>query len=235
MAPFSCAALALEAERTLVAGLQLEPVQLDPALARAEGVWKGAAVTIETRAWRGGPVHWARVATVSGAGLEIGNVLALPSPDLPLPILGADLVSLGARGAGVMIAADLSPVLPPGTERDRQLAPFAAAMSGYRELTQGGELPAWCARWFSPHALYVRPTPDELPRAAEAFRATVRSFVTLAAATDPDPSRSAQVAVAHRGYAAAHREDDKGLGLLGRMFGERWADRYLREVLFPES
>jgi hypothetical protein len=40
---------------------------------------------------------------------------------------------------------------------------------------------------------------------------------------------------AQDGYAAAHREDDKGLGLLARMFGERWAERYLREVLFPDA
>ena len=31
----------------------------------------------------------------------------------------------------------------------------------------------------------------------------------------------------------AHLVDDKGLGLLGRMFGDAWASRYLREVLFP--
>lgn len=164
-------------------------------------------------------------------------MLALPRLDLALPILGADLVSLGVRGAGVMIAADLSPVLPPGDARERQLAGLARRMGAYRDLTPGGALPAWCARWFSPYALYVRPTPAEVPRAAAAFRETVDAFVALAAgaaapvggAPDPDVQR------AHDGYAAAHREDDKGLGLLARMFGERWAERYLREVLFPDA
>ena len=214
--------------------LALEPVALDAELARADGTWKGAPVTIATRAWRGGNVRWARVATVTGGGLEIGNVMALAARDVPLPILGADLVSLGARGAGVMIAADLSPVLAPGEARDRQLAHFARRMSPFHDLTPGGELPAWCARWFSPYALYVRPTVAELPRAAEAFLETVHEFVALAGAAAREPASAAGVAEAQRGYAAAHREDDKGLGLLARMFGERWADRYLREVLFPE-
>jgi phycocyanobilin:ferredoxin oxidoreductase len=192
-------------------------------------------VAIETRAWRGGAVRWARVATVTGGGMEIGNVLALPRLDLALPILGADLVSLGARGAGVMIAADLSPVLPAGDARERQLEGFARRMAAYSDLSPGGALPAWCACWFSPHALYVRPTPSELPRAAEAYRETVEAFVALAAHAPevgaPDPA----VQRAQDGYAAAHREDDKGLGLLARMFGERWAERYLREVLFPDA
>ena len=224
-----------EAERTLAEGLGLERVLLDADLAHAAGTWKGAPVTIETRAWRGGAVRWARVATVSGGGLEIGNVMALPQLDLTLPILGADLVSLGARGAGVMIAADLSPVLPAGDARERQLRAFATRLSPYHDLTPGGELPAWCARWFSPHALYVRPTAEELPRAAEAFRETVCEFVALSAAATAEPGSRAAVAEAQRGYAAAHREDDRGLGLLGRMFGEQWADRYLREVLFPDD
>lgn len=212
-------------------------MQLDPVLARAEGTWKGEPVTIATRAWRGGAVRWARVATVTGGGLEIGNVLALPRLHLALPILGADLVSLGARGAGTMIAADLSPVLPAGDARERQLAAFARRMAEYTDLTPGGALPGWCARWFSPHALYVRPTPAELPRAAAAFREAVDAFVALAAAVESPADRAPDPAVqrAHDGYAAAHREDDKGLGLLARMFGERWAERYLREVLFPDA
>ena len=215
--------------------LSLESLALDPPLARAVGEWKGAPVTIETTAWRGPLVRYARVATVRGAGLEIGNVLVLPRHDVPLPMLGADLVSLGARGAGTMIAADLSPVLPQGVEQDAQLGGLARRMASFRDLTSGGELPAWCARWFSPHALYVRPSPDELPRAAQAFREVVAEYIALASDAARSAVMSEEIMAAQAGYAVSHREDDRGLGMLGRMFGQRWADRYLRLVLFPDD
>ena len=225
------AALADEAATLLVSGLQLTVAPLAPSLAEADGTWKGAPVRIVTRAWTGPRVRWARVAAVTGDELEIANVLCLPRAEYPLPILGADLVALGPR-AGTMLAADLSPVLPPGATRDAQLAGFAARMRRH-VLPPGGALPDWCARWFSPHALYTRPGPAQLGEAAAAFRDVVDAFVVLAQEAKPEPALAAEVARAQAGYAAAHLTDDKGLGLLGRMFGEAWASHYLREVLFP--
>jgi hypothetical protein len=35
-------------------------------------------------------------------------------------------------------------------------------------------------------------------------------------------------------YCAAHRQDDRGLTLLHKMFEPTLAERFLREVLFPE-
>jgi hypothetical protein len=35
-------------------------------------------------------------------------------------------------------------------------------------------------------------------------------------------------------YVRAHREEDRALGLLGKVFGVETAQRYIREVLFPE-
>ena len=225
------AVLADEAAERLVDALQLEPAPLERTLAHADGTWKGAPVHIATRAWTGPRIRWARVATVTGGELEIANLLCLPRAEYPLPILGADLVALGAR-AGAMLAADLSPVLPPGATRDAQLAGFAARMARHA-LPSGGALPDWCARWFSPHALYTRPAPAQLAEAASAFRDVVDAFVALARDAGPEPALAADVARAQAGYAAAHLVDDKGLGLLGRMFGDAWASRYLRAVLFP--
>lgn len=237
-------------ERRLVAALALRPAALPPALARAEGTWKGAPVRIETRAYTGPGVRWARAAVMDGgppdAPLAIGNLLVLPAVDRPLPVFGADLVALGTRGGAAMVAADCSPMLggDGGGDDDggddearalraRQLAAMAAAVAPYAALPPGGELPAWCARWFSPHALYVRPGPAELARALEGAGAVAAAFVTLAGETAPAPHRAGRVAAAQAAYARAHREDDRGLGLLARMFGEAWAARYLDEVLFP--
>ncbi len=228
---FPFVALTAEVEAWLIAELGLEPVVVPEDLAAATGTWKGSPVRIATRAYRGGPVRYARFVRLMGTDLEIGNVLCLPDPVYPLPILGADLV--GLRQTAGMLAADLSPTLPPGVDRDYQLAPLARRRSAHPDLPPGGALPAWCAAWFSPHALYTRVAPEQLPAAVAAFWHFPRAFVELARQTRPRPELVGEVAGRLDGYAAAHRTDDKGLGLLGKMFGDEWAGRYLEQVLFP--
>jgi phycocyanobilin:ferredoxin oxidoreductase len=227
------AGLTAEAERLVVEALALEPVPLDPVLAVAHGSWRDRPARIETRAYAGPTVRHARFATVSAATVEIGNVLVMPRDEWALPLFGADLVSMGGRSA--MIAADLSPTLPPGPPRDAQVAAMGRHFAARPVLPAGGELPAWCATWFSPHALYTRPADDELPAAVAAFRAFAPAYVELARATPRTPDLAADVRRVCDGYAVAHREDDKGLGVLARMFGAAWAERYVREVLFPDG
>ena len=231
--PFGFAALVSGTEQALVQDLGLRPLSLAPALARADGAWKGEPVSLETRAYAGGAIRYARFAQLVGPGLEIGNVLCVPDPLYPLPILGADLVALG-RATG-MLATDLSPTLPPGPERDHQLASFPSLGLARSSLPSGGALPGWCQAWFSPHALFTRVPLERADEARRAFAVFPRVFTRLARQATPRPDQAAAVRAAQAGYAAAHRADDKGLGLLARMFGAAWADRYVGEALFPWS
>jgi phycocyanobilin:ferredoxin oxidoreductase len=230
---FRFAELIAETEATLVHGLRLRPVVLEPALACADGTWKGERVTLETRAYASGTIRYARFATLVGPDLEIGNILCLPDPRYALPILGADLVALG-RATG-MIAADLSPTLPPGPEREHQLAPLAARRAASAALPSSGALPAWCDAWFSPHALYTRVSSEQAEAATRAYAIFPDEFMELIRQARPRPDQGAAVRAAQAGYAAAHRTDDKGLGLLATMFGAAWADRYIDRVLFPAA
>jgi phycocyanobilin:ferredoxin oxidoreductase len=198
-----------EAEAIVTPGLRAVPGE------RAEGKFRDQNVELETRAYEGGPFRFARFIEVRGAALEIGNVLCLPRRDLLLPIFGADLVRIGAQPA--MIAADLSPVAGENVE---------AVSAGRPPLPPGGELPAWARQVFSPHALYTRVSDADLDDARRAFLAFPRTLMALRAA--PGDSSAAQ-----RRYCVAHLEDDRGLQLLARMFGDAWAQRFLREVMFP--
>lgn len=221
-----------EAEDALVRGLDLTPLPLGPSLARAEGSWKGAPALLSARAYHHGPVRYARFVELTAGHLEIGNLLCLSRTVLPLPILGADLVALG--GGEVMIAADLSPVLAPGPARDAQLAGLAARRAQGTAPPPGGALPDWCARWFSPHALYTRAGEGDAAAAATAFRTFAPAFLELCAERSAQPGSAAATQAAQAAYARAHREDDKGLGMLARMFGADWAARFVGEVLFPD-
>jgi len=229
--PFRFGALLAEAEEILVREVGLRPVPLAPELARAEGTWRGGPAVIETRAYVGNGLRYARFVQMSGDGLDIGNVLCLADPLTPLPIFGADLVAVG-RETG-MVAADLSPTLPPGPARDAQLRPQALARTRRAPLPPGGELPAWCSHWFSPDALYTRVPPEQAAAAADAFRDIVHAFVRIVRTAAPHVEHLTTVAATQEGYAEAHRTDDKGIRMLSSLFGTAWAERYVQTVLFP--
>ena len=202
-----------EVEREMARALDLQPMPLPPELACARGCWKGGPVELEARACRGGVIRYARCIELWGGELSIANVLVLPRVDLSLPVFGLDVVATG-RGS-VMVAADLSPVAG-GALPD--LPPHG--------FPSGGELPEWCRRWFSPQAVYTRMPLARLSETREAVLDRVRALASIR----PEP---AQAAEGQRGYCRAHLEDDKGLGMLARMFGEAWAARFVREVMFP--
>lgn len=222
----------LRAERRVVDALGLEPIALATALASASGEWKGAPATITTRAYAGGVVRYARFAMVEGSGIAIANILALPAEDQPLPILGADLVAIGARGGSVLLAADLSPAVPEEVG-GASLAGLAARRARGPALATAGELPSWCAEWFSPHALFTRVGAEQLDDALTVLDEFVDEFVLLALGSQRRTALAPAAARMQSGYQSAHRTDDKGLGMLGRMFGAEWAERYVSEVLFP--
>ena len=220
-----------QAERLLVDRLHLAPVSQPEELAQATGTWKGGPVAITTRAYRSDAIRYARFAELSGDGLAIGNLLVLARPALALPILGADLVRIGDR---TMLAADLSPVLA-HERRGATIPAVRDALGPLPALPPGGDLPAWCADLFSPHVLYTRVEDPQLATAARAFHRFPAAFVTLAATARPQPDLAAEVAAWHAAYATRHRLEDKGLGLLAKLFGPEWAQRYLTEVLFPDG
>ena len=83
-----------------------------------------------------------------------------------------------------------------------------------------------------PQPLYARVGADRRDEACAAALDRVDRFCALAAAGGP-PGSEREISHAHREYARAHLEDDKGLAMLARMFGDAWAHRFLREVMFP--
>jgi phycocyanobilin:ferredoxin oxidoreductase len=219
---FDLAGILRASETMLVAALDLAPLALPSELAAMDGMWKGEPVRMHTRAYAGARIRYARFVAIESGAIEIVNMLCLARPEWPLPILGVDLVDLG-RGAAVA-AADLSPVI---ADQPAPAVPAAPA------LTPAGELPAWCARWFSPHALFARVAPDERTALAHRVDAFCRVFVETAATAPPDAASAALVAGRQAAYAAAHLDEDRGLQLLTKMFEPSLATRFLQGVLFP--
>lgn len=220
-------------ERQIVGAFDLTQVAIDPDLSRRIGTFRGSEVTIESRQYRGGRVRLARFAVVYGETLEIGNVMCFPDPAFIVPILGADLVAV--REDSVMIAADLSPISPSADDHRDQFTELQNACKNWTDLPSGGDLPEWALRLFSPFALYTRVDLSQVPNAYQALGVFPELFVRHLKAAQANSTRALEISQAQGHYADVHRADDKGLRLLGAMFGMDWAERYLREFLFPSA
>lgn len=246
MTRFGCAALTRRIERRLVSELALEPRALPPELERLTGTFRGQTTTLEARAYSGPRLAYARFVEVESAGpgrgldievdinldinLDIGNALALPRAEFALPVLGVDLVEVGSDSA--LVIADLSPMTDDRAERARE----SAVLGRHRPTALGrrSELPAWALEWFSADALSARFSPDQAVAPEAAVMAYVEAFVELVHAGRTDPGQSALVARRQQAYSSAHLERDRGLLLLRRLFEPALAERFLREILFPE-
>lgn len=218
-------------ESRLVRQLELAAHPLEPELARLDGSFRGQPATLVARAYTGRGVRYARFVELESPGLEIGNVLLFPEAALPLPVLGVDLVEVGRDTA--VVVADLSPMSDDASVRERQLA-VLATHRGEAPPLASAELPGWAAEWFSSGALSARVSAAQAPAALAEVQAFVSAFIELSQGTAPAPEAAAHAASRQQAYSAAHREQDRGLLLLRRIFEPATADRFLRRVLFPE-
>lgn len=217
-----------DTEAALVVGLELRPLPLPRELARLEGSWRGGPATLSARAYTGPRTAYARFVELAGGELVIGNVLCLSTPEHALPIFGADLVALGKDT--VVAVADLSPV--PGAPAPGDFSELAGAEAA--AALPRSEPPAWAAAWLSSSALVTRAPAGSGGVIARALFGYCRRYLELALASPPDACRAETTRAAQAAYARAHVTDDRGLNLLGKIFAPELAERFVREVLFPE-
>ncbi len=225
-------AIGARIEAMLSEQLSLAPTVLPPDLARMQGSWKGAPVTLHTHAYSGPRIRYARVARIDGSGLVILNVLALSRPEWPLPILGMDVVCIGSS---TVVVADLSPASIDAATRARQQEIFSQRRRAHALLPSAGVLPAWCDGWFSRDALFARIGSAAVAETAAQLADIVDAFGEIARSTAADTHQAAAIEARQRAYCAVHLSEDRGLQLTRKMFDPALADRFLREVLFPEG
>ena len=225
--------LVRDIESRLVEALGLGPHTIPADLGRIDGVFRDKPAALEARAYGGGSARYARFVELSSGDLEIGNILIVPRPELPLPVLGVDLVSLGRETA--VVVADLSPVTLDGERRELERAVLERHRASSPSLSeQQSELPGWASTWFSSGALCARVPVERAREAATAVGDFVTAFLELERECPSDPGGGERVSARQHEYCAAHRAEDRGLLLLRRIFQPQRADRFLREVLFPE-
>lgn len=220
-APLHFSELTRQLEGSLRHALELRAVELEPRFGCVIGSFRGHPARLTARVLFGPTVRFARFVTIVGDGLEIANVLCVPAPRSGLPIFGCELVGLGG-GDTVVAAADLSPV-----DRD---APLPLLPS--HALPVGGALPAWATRWFSPRALVTRTRGCHGPAIARAVTGYADAFIAIAKHA-PDSGRD--FTEQQLQYCRDHRQEDRALGMLEKIFGADYSREFISTVLFPEA
>lgn len=225
------------------AGLTQRPYPIDEQLLHRETV-SGAGkrqqrVQLSVRAFSSEALRQVRMAHIEGGrSLQVLNFCAFPSLEYGLPSFAADLVTLPG---GHLIAIDYAPTRDPASDAVfASNSALAASFAKHREsLPDGGPLPETATRFFSPYFLWSRlPTPEGdaaiLDAVLPAFEDYLRGYLELVRNAKPlaDPGALSAVRERQLSYATYRAEEDPARPMLTRLFGEAYAERLIREVLF---
>ncbi len=203
-------------------------LEVDQEWARHEGKMGEQAAGICGWAWKAAAIDRFRVAILeAGERVAVFSAFATPNPRFDLPLFGAEVIMIS--GTVTVVALDWIPLFP----QTPHLARLAAIRERFSSFPPGGELPAWAADSFSPFALFSRPrgavADSEI---LAAFSEYLLGYLDLATRAKPhgDPTATLR---AQRHYCTEHLANDPGAPMLGKLFGEEWAQRYAHAFLFP--
>ncbi|MBT9313591.1 phycocyanobilin:ferredoxin oxidoreductase [Leptothoe kymatousa] len=209
----------------------LYPYQIPKDLGYVEGSLEGEKLTIENHCYQTVQFRKLHLELAKvGPHLDILHCVMFPRTNVPLPIFGVDIVA--GRGKISAAIVDLSPAnslnrLPINYHQALQKLPS-------QQFSQPRTLPAW-GDIFSDFCLFVSPT-NEQEEAAFLSQASLflLTHCQLSKQTQPVDSieQEAQLVSGQRRYCLQQQKNDKTRRILERAFGETWADRYLRTMLF---
>lgn len=223
--------LAQTIESTWQKQFVLYPYQTPKDLGYVEGTLEGEKLTIENRCYQTVQFRKLHLELAKvGNNLDILHCVMFPRTDFDLPIFGVDIVA--GRGQISAAIVDLSPVsashsLPPQYEQALQQLPNL-------QFTQPRTLPAW-GKIFSDFCLFVSPkTPAEETAFLDRAALFLSKHCQLSKHTRPTDSieQAASIAAGQRHYCLQQQKNDKTRRILERAFGEEWAQRYLKTMLF---
>jgi hypothetical protein len=195
--------------------LPLEPLPIDADLSeRRAPVGFGR---IRTEAWRGGPLRKVVLSHIAVPGVIEGLALtALPVFELDSPCFAADLMALPWRFS---VNVDVY-------GRDWQTRDSLASLrTTFFRL--GGDYggPLWAAKLGSGHGLHAKLRPRQIEDGFAALSQGLATYLNELADAAPGRSNEAQ----EQFFLTFHTNGPKN-GMLRRLFGDEWAERYSRLV-----
>jgi Ferredoxin-dependent bilin reductase len=198
--------------------LQLKPIPVAADLGDREGPLGWGR--IRTTAWEAGGYRKIVLSHVSLRPVIEGFALVLlPQPKLAAPVFACDLMALPTR---VSVNADVYGSEPLGPITAQVLAPLVESFA--RLGSRPG--PEWAAGIAAGGGLHAKVSPRVVDDAFAAVTASLARYLEITASAVEGPGG----AEAQRAFFSAFHEHGPRRGMLGRLFGADWADRYSRLI-----
>lgn len=162
--------------------------------------------------------------------LDILHCVWFPDPAYNLPIFGADIVANKSIVSAAIV--DLSPV-------DGWSPVYAdiAQLSTKYKFSKDRKIPQW-GSIFSPYCKFMS---LEEPEEKELFLDLVENYLKALCkyvnTAEPQSETFSSVKMRHYGqvnYCKQQKKNDKTRRILAKCFNNRWADKYIDNVLFNE-
>lgn len=185
-------------------------------------------------------------AHITGPRAEILNMMIYPGNPLRVPVFALEYIAFGGKPRVAVV--DLQPAAgaTPGGPGDKLTHEVVDALGDVSAdiraaLAPGGELPEWALMHFTPACLYSRPTCHEYAGIASDMRLLTTAFhhylavwrSEFLARDESGGEESALGAVYLAAYQRHHVQHTPGRPFLTKTFAREWAERYLREFMYP--
>lgn len=160
-----------------------------------------------------------------------------PEPHYDVPIFGADVVSLPG---GHLAVLDFQPVVDSvdQTYLNRYYKVLDKAYHHHSNALGPIEgIPEAARPFFSPYYLFARASTEVMvTQVYPAFLDYLGAYLHMWASGQVhplvDPQAKEAVHARHVAYSQYRAEKDPARGMLTRMYGEEWTERFIHEVLF---
>ena len=225
---------------TLQSRLDLEPYPIPQGFESREGTMgkgkKQEPVLTTSHGFKSKKLRQIRAAHVQGGNsLQVLNFVIFPQPNYDLPFFGADLVTLPG---GHLIAIDMQPLFRGDEAYEAKYSkPIMPMFHEYqKDLPWGGDFPKEAQQYFSPAFLWTRPSQTEVvkDRVFNAFCDYLNAYISFVEQAEEvkDPQQRSAIWQAHKSYSDYRAEKDPARGMLTRLYGSEWTEKYIHGFLF---
>jgi len=159
------------------------------------------------------------------SGLDILHTNMYPRYEYDIPIYGADIVA-SSKSVGAAIV-DISSV-----REDRTLPDQYEILNIIdTDFEEDKKMPDW-GDVFSQYCVFVRPTEEEYEKFVNTAFTYLNYHCAISYNTKPNWDNYPNVYQGHKYYCEKQRQNNKTRRVLESIFGDEFADRYIKEMLF---
>lgn len=225
---------------TLQSRLDLQPYPIPAGFEHKEGVMgkgkKQESVITTSHGFKSDKLRQIRAAHVQGGSLfQVLNLVIFPKLNYDLPFFGADLVTLPG---GHLIAIDMQPLFSQNQAYQAKYSePIMPMFHKYQQdLPWGGDFPQEAQQYFSPAFLWTRPSQSEVveSKVFAAFCDYLDAYINFVEQAEEvkDQQQLSAILQAQKSYTNYRAEKDPARGMLTRLYGSEWTEKYIHGFLF---